>query len=314
MKTIARTATRKIAAIKATIVSVTFYDQRDGGTKPTTLDAAFRALHESDFARLVDNENGTFNVNVHSNLWFVLYTQAALDRITAEKTAREQQRATRTAGMPAIRTETREQRRNRIMASTTSIHDLGRTTAAVTGQEIERVNADELRVGDVLVDHQHSAVSSKEKQPDGTVVVVAGVERWEFPRPDTKVSILPRATTATTTVTCTRKAMGTQIAEACETLGIALDHSHSRGISYYVVHGQLYTASELADLVLENGFTGSFGAKETRVRLDSPVRPAAVARRKLVEDLPESYTAEEVAEMSDDEAIIAAVSSKLMTG
>ena len=43
--------------------------------------------------------------------------------------------------------------------------------------------------------------------------------------------------------------------------------------------------------------------------------PAAeLARRALVEQLPESWSAEEVSAMSDDEAIAAAISSDLTEG
>lgn len=246
MKTIARTATRKIAAVEAAVVSVRVYDQRTGEMTPSTVEAALKTLRTYDFARLHDNENGTWTVGVHSNLWFELRSQAALDRIAAEQAARDEKRAARLAGLPAIPTESREQRQARVIRSTTSIHDLGRL--------------------------------------------------------------------GTATVTQTRKAIGTQIAEACEALGIELGHGEHQGVPTYVVHGEHYSAGQLANLVLAGGFDGSYGQSETIVREDSPLRPAAVARRNLLDMLPDSYTAEEVAEMSDAEALIAAVSSGALQG
>lgn len=74
MKTIARTATRKIAAIAATVTAVKVYDQSVGDFRPSTIDAAFTTLRNNKNARLVDMENGTYNVNVHSNWWYVLTT------------------------------------------------------------------------------------------------------------------------------------------------------------------------------------------------------------------------------------------------
>lgn len=73
------------------------------------------------------------------------------------------------------------------------------TAAAVTGQEIERIDASAVRVGDVLVNCQRSPVSSVE-QLDGKVIVITGADRWEFPRLDIKVSILPRVADANVAV------------------------------------------------------------------------------------------------------------------
>jgi len=244
--TIARTATRKIAAVEAAVVSATVYDQRTGETLSSTFEAALETLREYDFARLYDNGNGTWTVYVHSNLWFHLYSQAALDRIAAEQAERNRQLAARVAAAPMFPAMTREQRQARTIARTTSIHDLGRSNAV--------------------------------------------------------------------TVTRTRKAIGTQIAEACEALGIELGHGEHQGVPSYVVYGEHYSAGQLADLVLQGGFDGSYGKSETRVREDSPLRPAAVARRLLLSELPESYTADEVDEMTDDEALIAAVSSGVLQG
>lgn len=119
---------------------------------------------------------------------------------------------------------------------------------------------------------------------------------------------------APVTVVRTRMAIGDQIAQACEALGIKLGHGWSKGTSCYVVDGKNYTAGELADLVLEGGFEANYGGNKVRVRADSPLRPAERARRALIENLSELYDAEDVAAMSDDEAIREAVSAAVMEG
>lgn len=163
MKTIARTATRKIAAIAATITAVKVYDQATGNFQPSTIDAAFATLRNNKNARLVDMENGTYQVNVHSNHWYVLDTKPA----------------------------------------------------------------------------------AEVKQTAAVAPVV--------------------------TVTRTRVAIGTQIAEACAALGIELGHDTDKGLPCYVVNGEKYTAGELADLVLAGGFDAAYGRATTVVRDDSPL-------------------------------------------
>lgn len=73
------------------------------------------------------------------------------------------------------------------------------------------------------------------------------------------------------TVTRTRVAVGTQIAEACAALGIELGHGTDKGLPRYVVQGEKYTTRDLADLVLAGGFDGAYGRAETVVREDSPL-------------------------------------------
>lgn len=71
-----------------------------------------------------------------------------------------------------------------------------------------------------------------------------------------------------------RPSVGQQIAEACAQLGLTLEDGWQSGVSKYVVDGVKYGAREIADLVLEGGLNAAWGAKETRVRQDSPLRPA----------------------------------------
>lgn len=113
MKTIPRNHTKKIAAIKATIVKVEFYDQHAGVLKPTTLEAAFEDLYRYDFSKLYVNDEGTkYTVHVHSNLWYYLHTQAALDNATAKTEAAD----TRGARMAARRSDSQQQRDARTAA------------------------------------------------------------------------------------------------------------------------------------------------------------------------------------------------------
>lgn len=105
MHTVARTSTRKIAAITATIVSVRVYDQQTGNMQSATLDAAMGDLYRYDFSKLVDNGNGTYNVNVHSNLWYVLYTQKAADvqaDLAAKRDAYHVGRAAQAPAAPVV--------------------------------------------------------------------------------------------------------------------------------------------------------------------------------------------------------------------
>lgn len=78
MKTVARHATRKIAAIKETVVLARSYSLSNDFTG-VEVDAAiaWEVLETTSYARLVDNENGTYNVNVHGNRWYRLYTKRA---------------------------------------------------------------------------------------------------------------------------------------------------------------------------------------------------------------------------------------------
>lgn len=75
MKTIRRTATKKIAAL-ATAVMQTRLHELSGGFVgvPVPVTAALGALATYDFAKLTDHENGKYTVHVHGNQWFYLYT------------------------------------------------------------------------------------------------------------------------------------------------------------------------------------------------------------------------------------------------
>jgi hypothetical protein len=143
-RTIARTSKRKIATVRAAIVSVKVYDRQAGNMVATTVDAALNTHQEYDYARLVDNEDGTYNVNVHSNLWFKLYTQEALDIRAARAAEREAANAERDAATrerlteadaaaPVVAAATRREQRNAAtLARTVDIHDLGKPAPAAT--------------------------------------------------------------------------------------------------------------------------------------------------------------------------------------
>lgn len=85
MKTIARNATRKIAAIKGAVLKVTAHNitmGRDG--TPSTQDAAWELLASTPAARLRDNEDGTYLIEATPNgNWYVLDTRTP-DDIAAE--------------------------------------------------------------------------------------------------------------------------------------------------------------------------------------------------------------------------------------
>lgn len=75
MKTIRRTATKKIAAIAKTIIATRAHEKHnDYVATPVPVEAALVNLETFDFAKLIDHENGKFTVQVHSGKWFYLYT------------------------------------------------------------------------------------------------------------------------------------------------------------------------------------------------------------------------------------------------
>lgn len=85
MKTIARNATRKIAAIKDTVVLARSYSlSNDFAGAEVDAAVAWEVLETTSYARLVDHENGTYDVDVHSNRWCRLYTQRAADELKAD--------------------------------------------------------------------------------------------------------------------------------------------------------------------------------------------------------------------------------------
>lgn len=145
MKTIPRNHTRKIAEIKKSIVKVVFYNQNNGSLEVTTLEHAMNALYHHDFSKLYANDDGKYTVHVHSNLWYYLYTQNFLDTQGADKAAREQRAA---AHPKPVRASTREERQVRTMASTVSIHDLGKPAPA----PVVTVTRTRMAIGDQIAE------------------------------------------------------------------------------------------------------------------------------------------------------------------
>lgn len=73
MKTIARNATRKIAAIRDQVTSCRAYSLHNNFVgKDCDPEWALSELGRFDFARLVEMGPFRWNVNVHSNLWYEL--------------------------------------------------------------------------------------------------------------------------------------------------------------------------------------------------------------------------------------------------
>jgi len=73
IRTIARTATRKIAAIRATHTEAVRYDSSRGERVRCEPAAAWEALGRTRSARLVANDDtNVYTVRVHSNLWYEL--------------------------------------------------------------------------------------------------------------------------------------------------------------------------------------------------------------------------------------------------
>ena len=88
MKTIARNRAKKIAEIKSAVTRTRIYTLDNGFSgQDSTVDAAFDTLNRYDFARLRDNENGTYTVTVHSNLWYELDTRPQTTPEQAEEQA-----------------------------------------------------------------------------------------------------------------------------------------------------------------------------------------------------------------------------------
>jgi hypothetical protein len=73
MKTISRAATKKIAALKQRLTACKVYSLSNGFIgKECEPEFAWKELAQFDFARLIDNENGTCTVQIHGNLWYEL--------------------------------------------------------------------------------------------------------------------------------------------------------------------------------------------------------------------------------------------------
>jgi len=75
MKTIAKNRTKKIQEIKDSALTCKRYalDNNFQG-ESVYVDGAFEALSFFGFAKLVQHSENKYNVNVHSNLWFVILT------------------------------------------------------------------------------------------------------------------------------------------------------------------------------------------------------------------------------------------------
>ena len=76
MKTIRRNAIRKIAAIRDAVTRGEIYSEtHDFIAQPiVNMDFVWDQYTGHDFQRLIDKENGTYVIEVHSNLWYVLHT------------------------------------------------------------------------------------------------------------------------------------------------------------------------------------------------------------------------------------------------
>lgn len=73
MKTVSRSATRKIAALQGRLTNCRVYTLDNGfhgqGIAPNR---AREALFSHQHARLTDHEDGTYTVHVHDNCWYKL--------------------------------------------------------------------------------------------------------------------------------------------------------------------------------------------------------------------------------------------------
>lgn len=283
MKTIRRNAHRKIAAIALAIVKVRMYDQvrgstvdlTEGTTAASAVMSAFAYLNDADYgAKLYDNEDGSYTIHVHSNLYFYLYTQAHLD---ADKV----KQAKRDAARPAIATPAREQRNAATIARTTSIHDLGKPAVLSFAPGTKVLWRD---------DRSECGTVTQDGRPAVTVETVHGSQEILSGR---LIAAKPAVT-----ATRTRMAIGDMISQACTALGIKLGHSWNKGTATFLVQGRDYTAGELADLVLEGGFAGNYGGNEVRVNWDSPLAaPKNTAQRMgravaAVRDIQERVSAD----------------------
>jgi hypothetical protein len=73
MKTISRSATKKIAALKTKLTACRVYSLSNGFVgREVNPNFAWNALARFDFARLRDDGDGTYTVDVHGNLWYKL--------------------------------------------------------------------------------------------------------------------------------------------------------------------------------------------------------------------------------------------------
>jgi hypothetical protein len=78
MKTIAKNATRKIAAIRATHTRVLLFTLSNNfHAVEIPAENAWAQLAKYDFAKLRDNGDGSYTIYVHSNCWIDLRTPKA---------------------------------------------------------------------------------------------------------------------------------------------------------------------------------------------------------------------------------------------
>lgn len=283
MKTIRRNAHRKIATIALTIVKVRMYDQVRGGTVDLTegttaasvVTSAFAYLADASYgAKLYDNEDGSYTLHVHSNLYFYLYTQAYLDAVAADKAAREKKQAVQ-----------RQQWQN----AANALDELPATEPApITATPIICEYGNDHQVETCLGCGTEDEYGNQiEETPAKTRKKIEALDN-ELRRDDLNGGL--RAAFATeraklvapaVTMTRTRMAIGDQISQACTALGIKLGHGWNNGTATFLVDGRDYTAGELADLVLEGGFGANYGGNEVRVNWDSSLVPPKNTEQRM---------------------------------
>jgi hypothetical protein len=78
VKTVSRSATRKIAALQGRLTDCKVYTLENYFQGKTVEPRyAWAALASNSHARLTDHEDGTYTVHVHDNCWYKLRTAAA---------------------------------------------------------------------------------------------------------------------------------------------------------------------------------------------------------------------------------------------
>lgn len=255
MKTIARNATRKIAAVQAAVTHATMYSQSQGVMVPVVhLDRMWDDLTTYDFARLVDNENGTYNINVHGNLWYVLHTVPAIDFVEVGRQARRDGEG----NAPALNKTVKAAFANMVVGTgaTQIMQDFqnGWTEAAEAEEGSDRFGyavADREPV--VFVQRRADAGLPAWENCDGSVFygddeIVENVT--------IKAGQLPAVTVETT-----RKSVGTQLRERFAALCLSFEIVQKQGVQGYWIEGQFLTPGQAADKYLAGGFTEAFGGR-----------------------------------------------------
>ncbi len=73
MKTVSRSATRKIAALQGRLTVCKVHTLENGFHGQAIVPArAWEALFSHSHARLTDHEDGTYTIHVHDNCWYKL--------------------------------------------------------------------------------------------------------------------------------------------------------------------------------------------------------------------------------------------------